>query len=148
MKRWTTGTYVSYVLHRERRRAKGPMRSQLTLGERIVTARRRAGVTQKDIAVRCDTTRQQVGKWEKGIAVPDVVELLKLADYTRLPLEFFTADLLIDLSDQPDTQRSCSAGYWFDLPKLFDDSGFVQTDDNRMGEMRQNESMALYAISA
>jgi transcriptional regulator with XRE-family HTH domain len=98
------------------------MRNNLSLGERIFTARRRVNASQDDIAAACDTTRQQVSKWERGKAVPDILETLTLARYTRTPLEWFVEDLVIDLcapgesNPEPAESRSAAAqGSFFDL---------------------------------
>jgi transcriptional regulator with XRE-family HTH domain len=75
------------------------MRSKLTLGERIIVARSRVGAKQGDIAAICGTTRQQVSKWERGTAVPDLIQTVKMAQYLGSGLDWFIEDLVIDLTD-------------------------------------------------
>ena len=73
------------------------MRSKLSLGERITIARKRVGATQDAVAEICDTTRQQVSKWERGTAVPDLVQALVMARYLKTDLQWLIEDLAIDL---------------------------------------------------
>lgn len=124
------------------------MPSKLTLGERIVMARRRAGVTQDQVAKRCDTTRQQVSKWERGIAVPNVLELLYVADLTGYDVGYFTEDLLVDLRDRPGATSPCNnPNGSYDL-RLFDPDGpdvVIDLRDHQMGDLVHVESRGLYA---
>ncbi|MFV2195999.1 helix-turn-helix domain-containing protein [Nocardiopsis sp. LOL_012] len=48
-------------------------------GERIKTARERCGLTQRAVARAIDTTEFRVSKWERSLAQPNAVYLLKLA---------------------------------------------------------------------
>ena len=50
------------------------------LSENIKNLRKQKGLTQEDLAIRLNVVRQTVSKWEKGISVPDVTLLEKLAD--------------------------------------------------------------------
>lgn len=55
----------------------------MTTGERIYEARKRAGMTQEELADKLDVTRQAVSKWESDTAFPEtdkIVELCKLFD--------------------------------------------------------------------
>lgn len=48
--------------------------------ENLKTLRKRKGLSQESLAAQIHVTRQTVSKWEKGISVPDVDMLIKLAD--------------------------------------------------------------------
>ena len=50
------------------------------LSENIKNLRKQKGLTQEEMAIRLNVVRQTVSKWEKGISVPDVTLLEKLAD--------------------------------------------------------------------
>ena len=50
------------------------------LSENIKNLRKQKGLTQEELAIRLNVVRQTVSKWEKGISVPDVTLLEKLAD--------------------------------------------------------------------
>jgi len=51
----------------------------MSLGERISDARRRAGLTQAEIAQRFGISAQAVSQWEAGRAKPDIARLEELA---------------------------------------------------------------------
>lgn len=50
------------------------------LSETIKTLRKQKGLTQEELAIRLNVVRQTVSKWEKGLSVPDAVQLQKLAE--------------------------------------------------------------------
>ena len=117
------GTHVAYVVHMAGR-VVVPMSDKLTLGERIHAARRRVNASQEELAAALEVSRQLVSKWERDDSVPDLVQVLRLADYTRTTLSWFADDLIDNLRDEPTSDSSCNADYWAERPKLFDDSHF------------------------
>ena len=50
------------------------------LNENIKAIRKSKGLSQEELAIKLNVVRQTVSKWEKGISVPDVTLLEKLAD--------------------------------------------------------------------
>lgn len=50
------------------------------LAENIKNARKNKGYTQEELAIRLNVVRQTVGKWEKGLSVPDADLLEKMAN--------------------------------------------------------------------
>ncbi len=56
------------------------------LGRKIASARRRAGLTQNDLAVRVGVTAQAVSKWEQGRSCPDIAILDEIADALGISL--------------------------------------------------------------
>ena len=66
----------------------------MTLEERLQFYRKREGMSQEDVAVRLNVTRQAVSKWETGSAAPDTETLTKLAKLYRVSLPvLITGDL-------------------------------------------------------
>lgn len=51
----------------------------MTLGEKIVSLRKQANLTQNDLADRLNISRQAITKWENGTGLPDVDNIKKLA---------------------------------------------------------------------
>ena len=49
------------------------------LQENIYTLRRKAGLSQEQLAERLEVTRQTVSKWETGRSVPDLEKLEAMA---------------------------------------------------------------------
>jgi DNA-binding transcriptional regulator YiaG len=59
----------------------GMTKTKRTMGLTIRNARRRAKLTQEDLAERCGVTKQSVSKWESGLALPshNSLEMIALA---------------------------------------------------------------------
>ena len=53
---------------------------QTTIGQRIRTARKRAGLTQKQVSDRFGVSCQHVSNWEIGARSPKADAVLKMAD--------------------------------------------------------------------
>ena len=51
----------------------------MTFGKKIATLRKRANMTQNDLAVSLNVSRQAITKWENDIGLPDIDNLIKLA---------------------------------------------------------------------
>ena len=56
------------------------------LGKKIAEARRRARLTQNDLAARVGVTAQAVSKWEQGRSCPDIAILDEIADALGISL--------------------------------------------------------------
>ena len=56
------------------------------LNVKIKNARIAKGLTQEELAVLLNITRQTVSKWEKGLSVPDSNMLIKLSDIAISPI--------------------------------------------------------------
>ena len=48
--------------------------------ENLKAMRKSKGYTQEELAIKLNVTRQTISKWEKGLSVPDVDFLFKIAD--------------------------------------------------------------------
>lgn len=80
------------------------------VGEKLAALRRRAGLSQKDLAVRLElygvhVSNQAVSKWEKGLTQPNADQFLALCralDAENIALEFFgrRSGLIRDLNDE------------------------------------------------
>jgi transcriptional regulator with XRE-family HTH domain len=57
------------------------------LGRRIAQARRRHGWSQAELAGRLETSREQVGNWERGVYTPTVEALVKLVESLEVTFE-------------------------------------------------------------
>ena len=51
----------------------------MTFGEKLSSLRKQANLSQSDVAVKLNVSRQVVSKWEKGVGLPDVDNLKKVA---------------------------------------------------------------------
>ena len=66
------------------------------LSEKIRAIRRRAGLSQEELAETVGVSRQAVSKWEQGQSLPDISLLLPLADFFGV-----SVDSLLRDPDQP-----------------------------------------------
>lgn len=53
----------------------------MEFGSRLYELRKKAGMSQEELAAVLDVTRQTVSKWEEGNTLPDVLMVCALADY-------------------------------------------------------------------
>lgn len=59
------------------------------IAERIISARREAGLTQEKLAQMAGLSVASVAKWENGSRVPRIGNLRLIAEATGKPMEFF-----------------------------------------------------------
>lgn len=59
----------------------------MTLGERLVLLRNRAGLSQDALAERLGVSRQSISKWENDSSVPDLDKLVKLSEVFDVTLD-------------------------------------------------------------
>lgn len=75
-------------------------------GRTIAEAREKAGMTQKQLAEQIGVSPQAVSKWEHGANLPDVDNLLRIAECTNTPYALFLgpqdkAELPLSLQFRP-----------------------------------------------
>lgn len=51
--------------------------------EKLITLRRKAGLSQEQLADRLGVTRQSVSKWESGAAMPELGKLIRPGGFFR-----------------------------------------------------------------
>ena len=77
----------------------------MTLGERIKQARKNKGLTQEELAIKCDLSKNGLWNYENNKREPSIEMLNKIAKILRVPLEslvvdnFIPNDKLINLAD-------------------------------------------------
>lgn len=72
----------------------------MTTGEKIKQARKRAGLTQKDLAARLDTSQSYIAQYEAGTRKPKIETLRKIADAIDFPLfELIGDDMKLGAED-------------------------------------------------
>lgn len=50
----------------------------MKLSEKIIELRKANGMTQEELAAKCNVSRQAISKWEADIALPETEKLLIL----------------------------------------------------------------------
>lgn len=64
----------------------------MTVGEKIKSARKKAGLTQKQLGERLGITFQSVAQWETGKRIPKIETLQKIADALCIDVHYFTEE--------------------------------------------------------
>lgn len=60
----------------------------MSIGERIEDLRKKANLSQGELAKRMDVSRQAVSKWENDQSSPDTLKLIQLADALNTDVEY------------------------------------------------------------
>ncbi|WP_164509967.1 helix-turn-helix domain-containing protein [Lacticaseibacillus porcinae] len=59
----------------------------MTIGQRLMQARKNQDLTQQQVADMCHVSRQTVSSWESGRTYPDIESIVRLADLLDLSLD-------------------------------------------------------------
>lgn len=65
-----------------------------TFSEKLLDLRRRAGLSQEQLADQLGVTRQSVSKWESGTAAPELSKLVALSDLFSVSVDYLVKDRL------------------------------------------------------
>lgn len=109
----------------------------LSTGMRIKLARVEAGLTQTELARKCNVPYQSISQWECGLRNPKLETLRKIANALGIPLETF-----IDMSpsvqkESEDTGGINKAEILSQLKLLrYAADSFVSLLDDLMGEIK------------
>lgn len=66
------------------------MLNSKSIGNKIVTARKKINLSQADLALQVSISPQAVGKWERGESMPDISTLNRLAEIFGVDLNYFS----------------------------------------------------------
>ena len=76
----------------------------MTLSEKLIDLRRKAGLSQEQMAQRLDVSRQAVSKWETGESLPDTGKLLAISRLLGVTADY----LLDDRQSEPDASPAAA----------------------------------------
>lgn len=62
----------------------------MSIGQRITELRKQRNISQNQLAVALDVSRQAVSKWENDLSCPDALNLIKLSEILDTNIEFLT----------------------------------------------------------
>lgn len=68
--------------------------------ENLKTMRKAKGYTQEELAIKLNVVRQTVSKWEKGLSVPDVDVLCKIADVLDTDVSTLLGEEIVEETDK------------------------------------------------
>ena len=60
----------------------------MTLREKLIVSRNKAGLSQMELAERLGVSRQAVSRWEMGTAMPDAVNILQLSKLFHVTTDY------------------------------------------------------------
>lgn len=90
----------------------------MKLNERIAYARKKAGLSQIDLADLLGVSRQSVSKWETGEANPDINKIPELAKTLNVSIDWLFSEESIEQDDRPEFKHdpNITKGYpeWID----------------------------------
>ncbi len=84
--------YAFFVKMIWKKQGDGDLLDMETFGRRIAVLRRRAELTQGDVAKVCCVTVQAVSKWERGLSCPDALMLETLSRALGVSVQDFFCD--------------------------------------------------------
>ncbi len=76
----------------------------MKLSEKIIELRKANGMTQEELALKCNVSRQSISKWEADIALPETEKLLILGELFHVSMDVLLKDELI-LSEVKEVHR-------------------------------------------
>lgn len=68
----------------------------MTFAEKLVSQRRRRGMSQEQLADQLGVTRQSVSKWESGTAMPELAKLIALSDLFDVSVDYLVKDAVTE----------------------------------------------------
>ena len=84
----------------------------MTFGERLQEVRKACGLSQEQLAEKCNVTRQSVSKWELGQGYPETEKLLSLCRILKVSLDDLMQDEIAGSSaPKPDAADSPYCGF-------------------------------------
>lgn len=77
----------------------------MNIAERILELRKKAGISQEQLAEAVGVSRQAVSKWESGNALPDIDKIILLSDYFRVTTDYILKGIETSVPEQKHTGR-------------------------------------------
>ena len=69
----------------------------MKFNEKLLSIRKKKGLSQEELGMELQVSRQTISKWESGQSYPDFQKLVLLSDYFDMPLDELVKD--IDVQD-------------------------------------------------
>lgn len=84
----------------------------MKLSEKIIELRKANGMTQEDLASKCNVSRQSISKWEADIALPEIEKLLILGRFFSVSMDVLLRDelTLSEVKEAPGCGNSAIQG--------------------------------------
>lgn len=66
------------------------------LNEKLVNLKKAKGLSQEELGMELDVSRQTISKWEAGQSYPDFQRLVMLSDYFHMTLDELVKDIDVE----------------------------------------------------
>ena len=66
----------------------------MVFADKLQSLRKSKGLSQEELAEKCNVTRQSVSKWETGLGYPETEKLLILCEILDVDLDYLMSCLL------------------------------------------------------
>lgn len=116
--------------------------------------RKKHGYTQEQIAEKIGVSRQAVAKWEKGEALPDIENILALADIYNVTVDSLVRSVSAYTSTSVDSDKQHMFGIvrvndkgQITLPKQCREIFNIRTGDTLLVLGDENKGIALVKVS-
>ena len=83
----------------------------MSLAEKLVTLRKRKGLTQMDLAEQLNVSRQAISRWEVGAAIPSTENLRILSDLYETSVDYLLNDDAERVTNDVDIQTTETGEY-------------------------------------
>jgi len=60
----------------------------MTFAEKVLELRKKAGLSQEELAEKLEVSRQAISRWETGLAMPDASNLLQLSKLFKVSIDY------------------------------------------------------------
>jgi len=91
----------------------------MTFQEKLYRLRKKAGMTQAELAEKLQVSRQTISRWELGSAMPEIETLIAISDLFDVSLDYLLREKAVQAKTQPEEPLPPVPQYWDYLPKLW-----------------------------
>lgn len=77
----------------------------MNIADRILELRKKAGISQEQLAEAVGVSRQAVSKWESGNALPDIDKIILLSDHFQVTTDYILKGTETSLEENQKTKR-------------------------------------------
>ncbi len=74
--------------------------------EKLIALRKKAGMSQEELADRLDVSRQAISRWELGTTLPDAPNLLKLSDLFSVSIDWLLREGDMEQEEVPPAKEA------------------------------------------
>lgn len=83
----------------------------MLLGEKIQALRKKKGMSQEQLALQLDVSRQAVSKWELNSSIPDTDKIIQLSDLFNVTTDYLLKDAIVEEKESPILPVDRTKGY-------------------------------------